>query len=56
MSEASRILREKARRIREDVAWDTKWGTNFPKEKIDKPLERARRLEEAAGTVEGKKE
>lgn len=47
-------LRRKANDIRRDVAWDTKWGTNFPECTRDPPLRRARELERAADILDGK--
>lgn len=46
-------LLRKAASIRRDVAYDTKWGTNFPKSTIVEPLRRAEELERIASTLEG---
>lgn len=44
-------LRRRAANIRADVAYDTKWGTNFPQRTHD-ALQRARELENAASALD----
>lgn len=51
----SEALRRQAQAIRENVAYDTKWGTNFPQYTQDAPLRKARELEAEADRLDGKK-
>ena len=49
----AKVLRDKARRIRDDVAYDSKWGSNFPHVQTAR-LREAQELDEAANRISPK--
>ena len=49
----AKVLRDEARRIRDDVAYDSKWGSNFPHVQTAR-LREAQELDEAANRISPK--